>query len=190
MTYICKYEKCKKTKVFESDYCFDHKCRRQTCNNHTDDIYIYCMKCACINVYKCQGLKLKNNEKCEFCLVDTSWDSKNYNLCKYNLCTMITLPNKLHCNEHTCTIDSCENMLPLGFCVTNVIIGIYETYYIYSTPFKDPNHNNTCSQHWKSENHTYYPDNFKKSVRSLMLVLKRKEIIIPKFIKFEIIKKL
>jgi len=196
----CKYDKCNTLSSY--DYCAKHKCYTPNCNNYHDyggNNYEYCSKCVCKNVKSCNGLIYKNSNICETCIVRKYYSKINWanlSTCKYKSCHKNVSPNNISqaCQMHTCCIESCFNMLP------NDVYYPPNYYYQNFGSRYEPNfnqnlhHDHLCIFHWSPDMHFYYPNSFKKSVLTLLKVLKKIEfetgLRIPKFVKFEIFKKI
>jgi len=172
----CGTENCINGTIYGFDFCFDCKCNSYYCNHKKqNNPYGTCDNCTCP---RCSSDKLPDEEICESCeiyRVNKSIKLSHWRKCTYQLCNKYTLEEL--CKEHSCSIYGCKNIIDDALlCVDK------------HSPKKG-----VCGEHkvWKIEYHSWYPAIFNMSVKMLLLILKRNEgkIKIPKFVKYEMIKR-
>lgn len=139
----------------------------------------YCLECICL-MRECNNYRIPNEKYCENCITTFYYEmniKSPIKYCEYDSCVTMIIPGKSQCFKHTCTFDSCNNMLSSGL-----------------TLKYNQKHNYICVAHWSPEFHKNYHNAFKNTIWTFILVLKRVEIQtglkMPKFMKFEIIKKI
>jgi len=142
----------------------------------------YCDNCIC---NRCSNLKLPDQNVCDVC--DISRPNKllaeymyGTSPCKYQECTNYVIHGEYYgsgyCTTHTCIINKCQQIVSTKMTVRRHTV---------------PNY--LCDDHhiWKVDHHLSYPTYFQTIIMTLLLILKRNEnkYKVPKFIKYEIIKR-